>query len=122
MELLGASLYPQGLSYTEAMDLGKLAEDQGFDGIFAVEGGLNNDVMATVQAIASATRRITVGTGIANLYQFWRRRRCNRNSPAPRRDVSSRLFVPVDAWRPFTHCPLTYPRSTGSYQGTGRMS
>ena len=68
MELLGASLYPQGLSYTEAMDLGKLAEDQGFDGIFAVEGGLNNDVMATVQAIASATRRITVGTGIANLY------------------------------------------------------
>ena len=48
MELLGASLYPQGLSYTEAMVLGKLAEDQGFDGIFAVEGGLNNDVMATV--------------------------------------------------------------------------
>lgn len=68
MELLGASLYPTGLSYTEAADLGTLAEEQGFDGIFAVEGGLNNDVMATVQAIASATERITVGTGIANLY------------------------------------------------------
>ena len=68
MKLLGVSLYPQGLSYTEATDLGTLAEEQGFDGIFAVEGGLNNDVMATVQAIASATRRVTVGTGIANLY------------------------------------------------------
>lgn len=68
MELLGVSLYPQGLSYTEAADLGKLAEEQGFDGVFAVEGGLNNDVMATVQAMASVTRRITVGTGIANLY------------------------------------------------------
>ena len=68
MELLGVSLYPQGLSYTKAARLGALAEEQGFDGIFAVEGGLNNDVMATVQAIAAATRRITVGTGIANLY------------------------------------------------------
>ena len=68
MEPLGVSLYPQGLSYTEAASLGALAEEQGFDGIFAVEGGLNNDVMATVQAIAAATRRITVGTGIANLY------------------------------------------------------
>ena len=68
MEPLGVSLYPQGLSYTEAARLGALAEEQGFDGIFAVEGGLNNDVMATVQAIAAATRRITVGTGIANLY------------------------------------------------------
>ena len=68
MKLLGVSLYPQGLSYTEAASLGALAEEQGFDGVFAVEGGLNNDVMATVQAIAAATSRITVGTGIANLY------------------------------------------------------
>ena len=68
MELLGVSFYPQGLSYTEAANLGTVAEAQGFDGIFAVEGGLNNDVMATVQAIASATSRATVGTGIANLY------------------------------------------------------
>ena len=68
MELLGVSFYPQGLSYTEAANLGAVAEDQGFDGNFAVEGGLNNDVMATVQAIASATSRATVGTGIANLY------------------------------------------------------
>ena len=56
------------MSYTEAANLGTVAEAQGFDGIFAVEGGLNNDVMATVQTIASATSRATVGTGIANLY------------------------------------------------------
>ncbi|MDE0206024.1 MAG: hypothetical protein OXP66_08350 [Candidatus Tectomicrobia bacterium] len=38
MKLLGVSLYPQGLSYAEAAGRGALAEEQGFDGIFAVEG------------------------------------------------------------------------------------
>jgi alkanesulfonate monooxygenase SsuD/methylene tetrahydromethanopterin reductase-like flavin-dependent oxidoreductase (luciferase family) len=50
------------------MSLGTLAEEQGFDGVFIVEGGVNNDAMAMVQAIALATQRITIGTGIANLY------------------------------------------------------
>jgi alkanesulfonate monooxygenase SsuD/methylene tetrahydromethanopterin reductase-like flavin-dependent oxidoreductase (luciferase family) len=68
MDRLGVSFYPHGLSYKAAMTLGKLAEDRGFDGVFVVEGGVNNDAMAMVQAIALATQRITVGTGIANLY------------------------------------------------------
>ena len=43
-----------------------MAEDQGFDSVFVVET-VTNDAMATVEAIALATRRITIGTGIANI-------------------------------------------------------
>ena len=68
MAQLGMSFYPQGLSYKEAATLGKLVEDHGFDSVFVVEGGVNNDAMAMAQAIAVATHRIIVGTGIANLY------------------------------------------------------
>jgi alkanesulfonate monooxygenase SsuD/methylene tetrahydromethanopterin reductase-like flavin-dependent oxidoreductase (luciferase family) len=68
MPTLGVTFYPHGLSYSTVTTLGQLAEDQGFDGVFVVEGGVNNDVMAMVQAIAMRTRRITVGTNIANLY------------------------------------------------------
>jgi alkanesulfonate monooxygenase SsuD/methylene tetrahydromethanopterin reductase-like flavin-dependent oxidoreductase (luciferase family) len=68
MATLGVTFYPHGLSYTTVATLGKLAEEQGFDGVFVVEGGVNNDVMAMVQAIAMRTQRITVGTNIANLY------------------------------------------------------
>src|SRR4029450_5301127 len=42
------------------------AEDAGFDGIFAAE--VNNDVMATAQLVGAATRRVAVGTWIANIY------------------------------------------------------
>ncbi|MBI3303983.1 MAG: LLM class flavin-dependent oxidoreductase [Deltaproteobacteria bacterium] len=68
MAALGVSFWPFGLSYKAVVELGKRAEDHGFDGVFAVEGGASNDVMATVEAIALATQRVTVGTGIANLY------------------------------------------------------
>jgi 5,10-methylenetetrahydromethanopterin reductase len=42
------------------------AEDAGFDAIFAAE--VNNDVMATAQLMGAATRRISVGTWVANIY------------------------------------------------------
>lgn len=68
MSKLGVTLWPTGLSYTAAVDLGKRAEDAGFDGVFLVEAPVGNDAMASAQAITHATRHITVGTGIANLY------------------------------------------------------
>lgn len=68
MSSLGVSLWPQELTYTAAVDLGKRTEDAGFDGIFLVEAPVANDAMMSAQAIALATQRITVGTGIANLY------------------------------------------------------
>jgi 5,10-methylenetetrahydromethanopterin reductase len=69
MPFLGVTFYPIGLSYTDTMQLAKLAENQGFDAVFGVEGGFNNDVMAMVQAMAMATERITVGSNIAKLHQ-----------------------------------------------------
>jgi alkanesulfonate monooxygenase SsuD/methylene tetrahydromethanopterin reductase-like flavin-dependent oxidoreductase (luciferase family) len=68
MTALGVSVFPHGLSYRTVATLGQLAEDNGFDGIFIVEAGASNDAMAMAQAVAMRTRRITVGTGIANLY------------------------------------------------------
>jgi len=42
------------------------AEEAGFDAIFSAE--VNNDAMATAQLMGAATRRIQVGTWIANIY------------------------------------------------------
>jgi alkanesulfonate monooxygenase SsuD/methylene tetrahydromethanopterin reductase-like flavin-dependent oxidoreductase (luciferase family) len=42
------------------------AETAGFDAIFAAE--VNNDVMATAQLMGAATKRINVGTWVANIY------------------------------------------------------
>jgi alkanesulfonate monooxygenase SsuD/methylene tetrahydromethanopterin reductase-like flavin-dependent oxidoreductase (luciferase family) len=68
MAALGVSFFPQGLRYTTVVTLGKLAEERGFDGVFVVEAGVSNDAMASVEAMALATRRITVATGIVNVY------------------------------------------------------
>ena len=68
MAALGVSLWPTGLNYKAVADLGRLAEERGFDGVFVVEGGHVNDAMASAQAVALATQRVTIGTGIANLY------------------------------------------------------
>jgi 5,10-methylenetetrahydromethanopterin reductase len=65
---LGISLYPRGLRYTMSVALGQQAETCGYDGVFTVEAGVNSDAVATAQAIALGTSRVTVGTGIANLY------------------------------------------------------
>jgi alkanesulfonate monooxygenase SsuD/methylene tetrahydromethanopterin reductase-like flavin-dependent oxidoreductase (luciferase family) len=42
------------------------AEGAGFDAIFATE--VNNDALVTTQLLGSATRRIQVGTWVANIY------------------------------------------------------
>jgi alkanesulfonate monooxygenase SsuD/methylene tetrahydromethanopterin reductase-like flavin-dependent oxidoreductase (luciferase family) len=66
--MLGITLYGgQGLSYRDAVELARLAEARGFDAVFAVETFVN-DGMATCLAMAMATRSITVGAGIANVY------------------------------------------------------
>lgn len=55
-----------GWSAAETGAIAREAEEAGFDAIFAAE--VNNDVMATAQLMGAATRRIQVGTWIANIY------------------------------------------------------
>jgi alkanesulfonate monooxygenase SsuD/methylene tetrahydromethanopterin reductase-like flavin-dependent oxidoreductase (luciferase family) len=55
-----------GWRASEVQAIGREAEDAGFDAIFAAE--VNNDVLATAQLLGAATRRIQVGTWIANIY------------------------------------------------------
>ena len=55
-----------GWRASEVQTIAREAEEAGFDAIFAAE--VNNDVMATAQLMGAATRRITVGTWIANIY------------------------------------------------------
>jgi alkanesulfonate monooxygenase SsuD/methylene tetrahydromethanopterin reductase-like flavin-dependent oxidoreductase (luciferase family) len=50
----------------EFCELGKLAEDKGFDAILVNEG--RGDALACSEAIALSTSRIQVGTNIANIY------------------------------------------------------
>ena len=49
------------------VEIARLAEASGFDGVFTVAAGVYSDAVAAAQAIATGTERITVGTGIANL-------------------------------------------------------
>jgi 5,10-methylenetetrahydromethanopterin reductase len=66
-ERLGLAVIPGvGWSAGEVATIAREAEDAGFDAIFAAE--VNNDVMATAQLMGAATRRIQVGTWIANIY------------------------------------------------------
>ena len=66
-ERLGLAVIPGvGWSASETQTIAREAEDAGFDAIFAAE--VNNDVMATAQLMGAATRRIAVGTWIANIY------------------------------------------------------
>src|SRR5437660_7513582 len=55
-----------GWSAKEIQGIAREAEEAGFDAVFAAE--VNNDVMATAQLMGAATRRIQVGTWIANIY------------------------------------------------------
>ncbi|MBQ0721516.1 MAG: LLM class flavin-dependent oxidoreductase [Gammaproteobacteria bacterium] len=50
----------------ELMDIGKLAEDQGYEAVLVNEG--RGDALACAEAIALATSTIKVGTNIANIY------------------------------------------------------
>ena len=64
---LGLGIIPGvGWRASEIQSIAREAEEAGFDAIFAAE--VNNDVMATAQLIGAATRRIQVGTWIANIY------------------------------------------------------
>src|SRR6059036_1328427 len=66
-ERLGLAVIPgTGWRASEIQAIAREAEDAGFDAIFAAE--VNNDVMATAQLMGTATRRIQVGTWIANIY------------------------------------------------------
>jgi alkanesulfonate monooxygenase SsuD/methylene tetrahydromethanopterin reductase-like flavin-dependent oxidoreductase (luciferase family) len=66
-EPLGLGVIPgAGWKAAEIGALAREAEDAGFDAIYAAE--VNNDVLATVQLMGSATRRIKVGTWVANIY------------------------------------------------------
>jgi alkanesulfonate monooxygenase SsuD/methylene tetrahydromethanopterin reductase-like flavin-dependent oxidoreductase (luciferase family) len=66
-ERLGLGIIPGvGWRAQDIQAVAREAEDAGFDGIFAAE--VNNDVMATAQLMGAATRRIKVGTWIANVY------------------------------------------------------
>jgi 5,10-methylenetetrahydromethanopterin reductase len=66
-ERLGLAIIPGvGWSARDTQAVAREAEEAGFDAIFAAE--VNNDVMATAQLMGAATRRITVGTWIANIY------------------------------------------------------
>src|SRR5256885_6164854 len=66
-ERLGLGVIPGvGWSAREVQTIARQAEEAGFDAICAAE--VNNDVMATAQLMGAATRRITVGTWIANIY------------------------------------------------------
>jgi 5,10-methylenetetrahydromethanopterin reductase len=64
---LALSIIPGvGWSAREIPIIAREAEDSGFDAIFSAE--VNNDAMATAQLMGAATRRIQVGTWIANIY------------------------------------------------------
>jgi hypothetical protein len=66
-ERLGLGVLPGvGWSAREIQTIARQAEEAGFDAICAAEA--NNDVMATVQLMGTATSRITVATWIANIY------------------------------------------------------
>src|SRR5215468_9820638 len=64
---LGLAVIPGvGWRASEIQAVAREAEETGFDAIFAAE--VNNDVMATAQLMGTATRRLQVGTWIANIY------------------------------------------------------
>src|SRR2546421_3650701 len=66
-ERLGLAVIPGiGWRASEIQTIAREAEEAGFDAIFAAE--VNNDGMATAQLMGAATRRIQVGTWIANIY------------------------------------------------------
>ena len=65
---IGVTLWGFGLGVREAVELAVLAEDRGFDSALMVEGVFSNDALTTVAGMAGRTSRITIGTGIANVY------------------------------------------------------
>lgn len=54
------------IPYKEAVNLGRMAEEKGFEAVFFTE--LVNDALACAEAVALGTTRVKVGTFIANVY------------------------------------------------------
>jgi alkanesulfonate monooxygenase SsuD/methylene tetrahydromethanopterin reductase-like flavin-dependent oxidoreductase (luciferase family) len=66
-EKLGLGLIPgAGWRAAEIRAVAKEAEEARFAAVFAAE--VNNDVLATAQLMGDATRRIKIGTWVANIY------------------------------------------------------
>jgi alkanesulfonate monooxygenase SsuD/methylene tetrahydromethanopterin reductase-like flavin-dependent oxidoreductase (luciferase family) len=65
---LGMTFWGFAVGVRAAVDLAALAEERGFDSAFMVEGVFSNDAVTTVAGMAARTSRITIGTGIANVY------------------------------------------------------
>lgn len=64
---LGLGIIPgTGWPAREIQSVAREAEDAGFDAIFTTE--VNNDALGTAQLMGAATRRIQVGTWVANIY------------------------------------------------------
>jgi alkanesulfonate monooxygenase SsuD/methylene tetrahydromethanopterin reductase-like flavin-dependent oxidoreductase (luciferase family) len=67
MANLGLVFFPRGLSGPRhVLDLASELEASGFDHCFMVEGG--NESMTVLAALALATRRAQIGSGIASIY------------------------------------------------------
>ncbi len=64
----GVTIWGYDAAPRDTVDLAIDAERRGFDGVYMVEGVFSNDALTTVAAIAGATSRIEIGTGIANVF------------------------------------------------------
>ena len=65
---LGVTIWGFDAGAAATVEVAVQAEQRGFDSVFVVESVLANDAVTTVAAIAGRTARITIGTGIANIY------------------------------------------------------
>lgn len=65
---IGLTLWGFDVGVRASVDLAVQAEERGFDDVFLVEGVFSNDALTTVAGMATCTSRITIGTGIANVY------------------------------------------------------
>jgi 5,10-methylenetetrahydromethanopterin reductase len=57
-----------GLSVKRAVELARAAEDAGVDAVWVAEGPIGRDAFVTLTAIAAATSRVELGTGVVNSF------------------------------------------------------
>ncbi len=67
MKGYGVTVSPMsGIPYAEFVQLARETEDAGYSGVFIPEA--NNDALMCSMAVANATKRISIGTWIVNIY------------------------------------------------------